>query len=121
MSNNVIVSKFGSIALSTAEMVRKTAEIIMSDPSRRYVVASAPGARHAEDVKITDMLFILNSRYENRENFNEMLKRVRDRFAEIIQGLGINFDIDAEIAVVKKNLFFGKGNDFIVSRGEMVT
>lgn len=120
MSNNVIVSKFGSIALSTAEMVRKTAEIIISDPSRRYVVASAPGARHAEDVKITDMLFILNSRYENRENFNEMLKRVRDRFAEIIQGLGINFDIDAEIAVVKKNLFFGKGNDFIVSRGEYI-
>ncbi|MBQ9390150.1 MAG: ACT domain-containing protein [Synergistaceae bacterium] len=118
--NDVTVSKFGSVAFSTPDMVKRTADVIMSDDKRRYIIVSAPGSRNNEDVKMTDLLFILNSRYENREDFSEMLNQARLRFTDIVRGIGVNFDVDAEITAVKKNLFFGKGNDFVVSRGEYI-
>ena len=120
--SDVIVSKFGSAAFSTPEMIMKTAQIILSNPARRYVIASAPGIRQnmPEDMKLTDMLFIMNARYTNRENFDEMMIQIRDRFIEIARGLGVGFDVEAEIMQMKKNLFFGKGNDYVVSRGEYI-
>ena len=118
--SNVIVSKFGSAAFSTPEMIQKTASILMSNPDRKYVVVSAPGGVSREDVKVTDMLFIMNARYTNRENFDEMMTKIRDRYTEIVRGLGVNYDVDAEIMDIKKNLFFGRGNDYVVSRGEYI-
>ncbi len=117
---DVIVSKFGSAAFSTPEMIKKTAEIIMSKPERKYVIVSAPGAVSREDVKVTDMLFIMNARYTNRENFDEMMNQVRDRFTGLTRAIGVNCYIDAEIINLKKNLFFGRGNDYVVSRGEYI-
>lgn len=117
---DVIVSKFGSAAFSTPEMIQKTADIVMSNPDRRYVVVSAPGGLTRDDVKVTDMLFIMNARYTNRENFDEMMTKVRDKFATLARGIGVNFYIDAEIMNLKKNLFFGRGNDYVVSRGENI-
>lgn len=120
--SDVVVSKFGSAAFSTSDMIMKTAQIILSDPRRRYVIASAPGIRPdvPEDMKMTDMLFIMNARYLNRENFDEMIIQIRDRYIEIARGLGVAFDVEAEIMQMKKNLFFGKGNDYVVSRGEYI-
>ncbi|MBQ3457158.1 MAG: hypothetical protein IJG36_12020, partial [Synergistaceae bacterium] len=89
--SDVIVSKFGSAAFSTPEMIQKTADILMSDPNRRYVIVSAPGGISREDVKVTDMLFIMNARYTNRENFDEMMSNVRDKFSTLIRGIGVNF------------------------------
>ena len=119
--SDVIVSKFGSVALSTPEMVQKAADIVLSNPNRRYVVVSAPGARSRDDVKMTDMLFILNSRYDNREDFSKIMDQVKARFVEIVKGIGVSFDVDAEMMTMKKNLFFGRGNDFVVSRGEYIS
>ena len=118
--SKIIVSKFGGASMADADKIKRTVDIITSNPDRRYVVVSAPGSRNSEDVKMTDLLFILNSRYLNRENFNEMLEKIRDRFSGIVQGLGISFDVDAEITSLKKNLFFGRGNDYVVSRGEYI-
>ncbi len=106
--------------MADADKIKRTVDIITSNPNRRYIVVSAPGSRNSEDVKMTDLLFILNSRYMNRENFNEILDQIRDRFTGIAQGLGISFDVDAEITNLKKNLFFGRGNDYVVSRGENI-
>lgn len=120
--SDVIVSKFGSAAFSTPDMIMKTAQIILSNPARRYVIVAAPGVRPGvpEDMKITDMLFIMNARYLNRENFDEMMIQIRDRFIEIVRGIGGGFDVESEIMGMKKNLFFGKGNDYVVSRGEYI-
>ena len=118
--SDVIVSKFGSAAFSTPEMIQKTADILMSNPKRKFVIVSAPGGVSREDVKVTDMLFIMNARYTNRENFDEMMTKVRDRFSELTRGIGVNFYLDAEIMNLKKNLFFGRGNDYVVSRGENI-
>lgn len=51
------VAKFGGSSLANADQFKKVADIIHADPARRYVVPSAPGKRHKEDVKITDMLY----------------------------------------------------------------
>ncbi|MBR6901948.1 MAG: aspartate kinase [Synergistaceae bacterium] len=113
----VIVSKFGSAALADAEKIKKAAEIIKLNPDRRYVVVAAPGQRTPDDIKITDLFYICYSRYENRENFMETLNEIQDRFENIVHGLGINFDVAAEISEIKKNLFFGKSRDNLASRG----
>ena len=115
--DNIIVSKFGSSALADAERIKKTVEIIKSNPSRRYVVVSAPGKISPDDMQITDLLYIAYSKYESRENFMETLDIVQDRFAEIVRALGMNFDIAAEMAELKKSLFFGKSKDNTASFG----
>ena len=39
------VLKFGGSSLADAEHFRAVADIVKSEPNRRYVVASAPGKR----------------------------------------------------------------------------
>ena len=114
------MSKFGSAAFSTPDMIKKAAGIVMSNPDRKFAIVSAPGAASREDMKVTDMLFIMNARYNNRENFDEMMTKIRDRFTGITRSIGVNCYIDAEIMNLKKNLFFGRGNDYVVSRGEYI-
>ena len=117
---SLIVSKFGGISLASVESIKKTAEIIKSDPSRRYVVVSAPGIRSGDEIRVTDMFYICHSRYINRENFTEMLVKIEERFTEIVQALGVNVDIHDQISDLKKNLFLGRTNEYIVSRGEYI-
>ena len=54
---SVKVLKFGGSSLADAEHFKKVADIVKSDPSRRYVVASAPGKRSDDDEKVTDLLY----------------------------------------------------------------
>ena len=51
------VAKFGGTSLADAAAFRRVGAIINSDKDRRYVVASAPGKRFPEDIKVTDMLY----------------------------------------------------------------
>ena len=53
----VKVVKFGGSSLADAEQFKKVAAIIKAEDTRRYVVASAPGKRFDEDIKVTDMLY----------------------------------------------------------------
>ena len=117
---NFIVSKFGGSALADSEMVKKTAEIIKSDPARKFIVVSAPGRRFKNDLRVTDLLYLTHSRFKGRENYDETLNQVKERFVEIINGLGINFDIEAEIAEVKRNMLSGKTTEEIACRGEYI-
>ena len=54
---SLIVCKFGGSSLSDGNNIARVAEIVKSDPDRRYVVVSAPGKRFSEDTKVTDMLY----------------------------------------------------------------
>ena len=51
------VVKFGGSSLASAEQFRKVRDILLADKKRRYVVPSAPGKRHKNDIKVTDMLY----------------------------------------------------------------
>ena len=50
------VSKFGGSSLASGEQVRRACDIITADPERRLIVVSAPGKRHSQDIKVTDLL-----------------------------------------------------------------
>ena len=43
------VVKFGGSSLADAKQFKKVADIILADPTRRFVVASAPGKRFVEE------------------------------------------------------------------------
>jgi aspartate kinase len=56
MSLSPIVCKFGGTSLADAEQIRKVASIVRANERRRFVVVSAPGKRHKNDQKVTDLL-----------------------------------------------------------------
>jgi aspartate kinase len=51
------VCKFGGTSMAEYKTIIKVADIVKSDPDRKFVVVSAPGKRVASDPKITDTLY----------------------------------------------------------------
>ena len=115
------VVKFGGSSLADAEQFKKVAEIIHADPSRRYVVASAPGKRYKDDVKVTDMLYHcyeMIRAHEDAAAIDAYYENICNRYNGIIADLGINFDISGELAYVRNALSHASGRDYAASRGE---
>ena len=83
----VKVVKFGGSSLASAEQFTKVGDIIRSDESRKYVVPSAPGKRNSKDTKVTDMLYACYDLAENDQDFKVMLRKIKDRYDSIINGL----------------------------------
>ena len=111
--------KFGGSSLSDANQFKKVADIILSDPNRRYVVPSAPGKRYKDDVKVTDMLYKCNSLAERGESIDVYFDRIKKRYNEIIQGLGMkDFSLEEDFECVKANIKKKSGSDYAASRGE---
>ena len=50
------ITKFGGSSVANAEQFKKIKNIIQQDPTRRYIVVSAPGKRFAADNKITELI-----------------------------------------------------------------
>ncbi len=117
--SRLIVSRFGGNASANSEEVKKTLEIIKADTARRYLVVSAPGST-PEHVGITDMLYMCYSSCRNRENYDVMLGNIANRYKEIVAGLGMDFDVDAEIRELRTSLEQGADLDYIGSRGEYI-
>lgn len=112
------VVKFGGTSLADAEHFKRVAEIVKADPTRRYVVASAPGKRTGNDVKVTDMLYNCYNMIRNREDITEYYKNIVQRYTDIIKGLGIDFDITGELDYIKHAMMARSGRDYAASRGE---
>ena len=115
----IIVSKFGGSVTSNVEGIKRAMEIVKSDPSRRYVIASAPGAVSG-DPGITDLLFMCHSASARGEDCNELIAKISECYRNIADGLGTDFDVDGEIAGLKKDLASGRSLDYIGSRGEYI-
>ena len=112
------VVKFGGSSLADAEHFRQVASIVRADPTRRYVVASAPGKRRADDTKVTDMLYHCYEMAHNREDITEYFRRIADRYNTIIRDLGMSFDMSGELDYVRDSIQHHTGRDFAASRGE---
>ena len=111
--------KFGGSSLSDANQFKKVADIILSDPNRRYVVPSAPGKRYKDDIKVTDMLYKCNSLAERDESIEIYFDSIKKRYNEIILGLGLkDFSLEEEYETVKANIKKKSGADYAASRGE---
>ncbi|MBO5219891.1 MAG: aspartate kinase, partial [Clostridia bacterium] len=112
------VVKFGGSSLADADHFRQVAQIIKSDASRHYVVASAPGKRFSADTKVTDMLYKCYEMIRNREDITDYYQQIKDRYNGIITDLGLDFDIDGELEYVKNAMLHASGRDYAASRGE---
>ncbi len=112
------VVKFGGSSLADAKQIRKAAAIIETDPTRRYVVVSAPGKRFADDEKITDLLLHCHALAAERNSFEEPFARVAARYREIIRELGLSLSIDEELQAVHTAVSDGATRDYVASRGE---
>jgi len=110
-----IVAKFGGSSLADAAQFRKVRAIIESDPQRRFIVASAPGRRSANDVKVTDLLYECQALAARHADPTPVLDQITARFTEIIEDLGIEFDLQTEMAIIRSRL---RERDYMASRGE---
>ena len=113
------VVKFGGSSLANAEQFKKVGDIIRSDKSRRYVIPSAPGKRFSSDTKVTDLLYRMDEKAENGEDFTEILDQIKERFTEIIEGLELkDFSLDEQFDEIEKRMKEDPDPDFAASRGE---
>ena len=115
------VVKFGGSSLADATQFKRVASIIKADPSRRYVVPSAPGKRFKDDTKVTDMLYQCYDLIRKRASQAEIdaaYQKICDRYNGIIAELGMDFDISGELTYVKNAMMHASGRDFAASRGE---
>jgi aspartate kinase len=118
--NQLIVCKFGGSSIADAKRIRRVANILRKNPSRRYVVVSAPGKRNGNDIKLTDILLNLHRCVASGENYVEVLNFFRDRFVDIVKKLGVQSRVDilSEISNIETIMLTLKRPDYIVSRGE---
>ena len=112
------VAKFGGSSLADAEHFRRVAAIVKADPERRFVVASAPGKRCKEDIKVTDMLYRCFEMVRDGKDITEHYQKICDRYNDIIRDLGLNFDISGELDYIRNAILHRSGQDFAASRGE---
>ncbi len=112
------VVKFGGSSLADANQFRRVAAIVKADPSRRYVVASAPGKRFKDDVKVTDMLYHCYELVRQGKDIGEYYSKICDRYNSIIADLGLDFDISGELDYIRNAIEHYSGRDFAASRGE---
>ena len=114
----VKVVKFGGSSLASAAQFAKVGDIIRADESRRYVVPSAPGKRNAKDTKVTDMLYSCYALAEAEEDFKGALKKIKERYNSIINGLNLTLSLEDEFRIIAEKFEDKAGEDYAASRGE---
>lgn len=112
------VVKFGGSSLASAKQFKKVGDIIRSDKARRYVVPSAPGKRNNGDEKVTDMLYACYDAASTGGAYGKLFARIKERFAQIIEGLDLDLNLEFEFQRIEENFLAGKGRDYAASRGE---
>lgn len=113
--------KFGGSSLADAAQFRRVAEIVRADSARRYVIASAPGKRTPDDIKVTDMLYRCYEMARAREDITDYFAKIAERYNAIIRDLGLNYDITGELAYICDGINHHTGRDFAASRGEYLS
>lgn len=112
------VVKFGGSSLADSAQFKKAGDIIHADETRVYVVPSAPGKRYDNDIKITDLLYECYENAVKGQNFNEPFSAVKERYNEIIRGLGLNLSLSEKFDEIENNLLKSPERDYTASRGE---
>ncbi len=113
-----IVVKFGGSSLASAQQFQKAGEIIRENEGRRFVVPSAPGKRFSDDTKVTDLLYECYALAEKGEPFTEKLAEVKERYYEIIKGLGLTLSLEKEFETIAQQFQEHAGTNYAASRGE---
>ena len=96
-AGSLIVAKFGGSSVSDATQIMKVCSIIKMDPSRRIVVVSAPGKRHSNDTKVTDMLIACAEAKLSGKTGESELKAIVLRYADIQREAGVGDAVTRQI------------------------
>lgn len=112
------VSKFGGSSLSCAESWRRVREIVTGDIARRVIVVSAAGKRHADDHKITDLLYLCHAHLRYGVPCWELWRKIAGRYLAIRDECGINYPIEDDLDAIYENLSARTSADELASRGE---
>lgn len=114
------VVKFGGSSLASATQFAKVGNIIKADPERKFVVPSAPGKRNSKDTKVTDMLYACYDLAEAEKDFTKELKKIKERYESIINGLHMTLSLDKEFDTIAENFNKKAGSQYAASRGEFL-
>lgn len=112
------VVKFGGTSLASAEQIRKAAAIIRSNQNGCFVVASAPGKRFSDDIKVTDLLYACCEEARGGGDFRPTFGQIKERFDAIIRDLGVDLDLSEDYAKIEAHLEAHPHRDTMASRGE---
>lgn len=115
---DIIACKFGGTSLADAAQFRKVADIVKADSRRRVVVVSAPGKRHKQDPKITDILLSVHDAAMRAMDPSPSIALVRERFLAIEAELGVDAGIASSMDEFARTVAAGADRDWIASRGE---
>lgn len=91
------VVKFGGSSLATGAQLEKVFQIVTADPERRAVVVSAPGKRHPQDIKVTDLLIACAEQYAATGEARELVETIIGRYADIAREVGLGHDVIDQI------------------------
>lgn len=111
------VAKFGGTSLASGEMFLEVKNIVESDETRRYIVASAPGKANSADTKVTDLLYLAYDLSCNNIYSDDIIKKIKDKYNDIIKITGVDLDIEEEFEEFLSNIK-KESKDYIASRGE---
>ena len=115
---SIKVLKFGGSSLADADHFRAVAEIVKSDPTRRYVVASAPGKRNTTDVKVTDLLYTCYELASDEKDITDVFEQIKERYIQIIKELELDLDLSEMFDKILHSFTHNSGRDYVASRGE---
>ncbi len=143
---DLITAKFGGTSLASGEMFEQVGNIILEEPKRRFIVASAPGKRNPKDYpndyKVTDKLIEI-AECEVPRTREELLMELQERYQEIVDylvgekdkspdsdsndfyvNIDFSFDVEKEFREIAKTIGGAGGRPssglrgYILSRGE---
>ena len=117
----MIVTKFGGTSMASAEQFKKVKSIIDANPARQVVVVSAAGKKNSKDIKITDLLYTLHTHLVYGVPYDDIWGMISGRYIEIKEELGLNCDIEAELAKIKGELNKNLDQNYLISRGEYLS
>jgi aspartate kinase len=115
------VCKFGGSSLADAGQIRKVKKIIEADISRKVIVVSAPGKRHKDDEKITDLLYKCHALRKEGRSIDEPFGIIRSRFLEIAAELKVSASLKETLDRIEEKINAGASADYAASRGEYLS
>ncbi|MBO1307716.1 aspartate kinase [Enterococcus sp. 669A] len=112
------VIKFGGSSVASAEQLKKVLAIVQDDAKRRFVVVSAPGKRHSEDKKVTDLLIAYYEKAAKNQETTSLIEEIAERYGSIAQELGLDVSVCEAFASEIKSLQkdFDESDPYILDR-----
>ena len=118
------VAKFGGTSVATAAQLLKVKAIIAADPTRRFIVPSAPGKAHSGDTKVTDLLYLCHQLAAKGQAITAVWGQIEERFTSIVRDLGLTLDLRPTLAQAKAKIEAVAAADgpadYAASRGEAI-